>query len=509
MTGAFEEINNITRVDGLFIADRDDIITYNIVGKGERSFVNIDISSRDYVQRTRESSSSVISEGYRGIDGILRIAITYPIVNRDTNQYIGLVGVQMPAVEFFRRYGNVYDIESQYLAVLDRGSIQLAHPVESFIGTPFFGNLTQEATGNNSILNNLIQTVMSGQAGSAIYEFRNQERLNTGYPISMGARPEYFIFMITPTEEIYAHISDVLFAERLKMLSLIIGAAAAIFVLIIFLVKWNGILNSQVKRRTKELEESNDQLKYHDKLKEEFVNTAAHELRTPIQPILGVSELLTSEASDPKLLRSLDIITRNAKRLQRLADDVLDVSRIESESLVLRKQRINLNDLLDSIVQEYRDRIGKQNYNKMGENTVESSVRPVDIDISYRHPQVEVWISADKVRLVQVITNLLDNSMKFIQSTRKIERKKPDQISIVSVIKDNRVEVSVSDTGPGIDPEVAPRLFTKFASKSFSGTGLGLFLSKKIIEAHGGTISARNNDSGIGAIFAFSFPIAE
>jgi signal transduction histidine kinase len=145
----------------------------------------------------------------------------------------------------------------------------------------------------------------------------------------------------------------------------------------------------------------------------------------------------------------------------------------------------------------------------MGENTVESSVRPVDIDISYRHPQVEVWISADKVRLVQVITNLLDNSMKFIQSTRKIERKKPDQISIVSVIKDNRVEVSVSDTGPGIDPEVAPRLFTKFASKSFSGTGLGLFLSKKIIEAHGGTISARNNDSGIGAIFAFSFPIAE
>ena len=158
-----------------------------------------------------------------------RIAVTYPIINRDTNQYIGLVGAQIPAVDFFRRYGNVYDIESQYLAVLDNHSVQLVHPMESFIGTPFFGNHTQEATGHNTVLNNLIQTVMTGKPSSAIYEFKNSERLNTGYPIFFQNIPKYFNFIITPTKEIYAQVNDVLFAERLKTLSLLIGASAGDF----------------------------------------------------------------------------------------------------------------------------------------------------------------------------------------------------------------------------------------------------------------------------------------
>ncbi|MGH9952960.1 MAG: cache domain-containing protein, partial [Nitrososphaeraceae archaeon] len=219
MMERFEQISNIATVDDLFIADENDVITSDIVGKGRRSFVNIDISFRDYVPETRERSSPVFSDGFEGIDGIFRIALTYPIINRDDNRYIGMVGAQIPAVEFFQRYGNVYDIESQYLSVLDSHSVQLVHPVDTFIGTPFFGNVTQEATGNNSILNNLIQSVMSGEPGSAIYEFSNGERLTTGYPILIYGRPEYFNFIITPAEKIFAQVNDVLFAERIKMLS--------------------------------------------------------------------------------------------------------------------------------------------------------------------------------------------------------------------------------------------------------------------------------------------------
>lgn len=514
MMEGYQQINEIAEIDGLFVVGEDGIITHNIVEKGAMSLVDMDISSRDYVNETKETSSPVFSAGFEDIDDVLRIALTHPIINRDNNQYVGLVGAQMPAVEFFRRYGNVYDIESQYLAVLDNHSVQLVHPVPSFIGSPFFGNITQEATGYNSDLNALIETVMSGQTDSAVYEFRNGERLTTGSPIILEDKPKYFNFIITPTQEIYAQIDDVLFDERLKMLSLVAGAVAAIIVLIIFLIKWNSILNNQVKLRTRELEESNKLLKNHDKLQEEFVNNAAHELRTPIQPILGISELLGSQTTDPEQHKLLDIIVRNAKRLQRLAEDILDVSRIESQNLLLKKERFDLNELIKDITEEFRERLEKEKERRESQKGKEGDDR-THIDISFDHKEDVVWITGDKMRLGQVISNLLDNSLKFVKSKpRPIERGSGDNdgyqtVNILSEIKDDGkvVQVSVKDTGPGIDPDVVPRLFSKFTSKSFTGTGLGLYLCKTIIESHGGTISGKNNPDGIGATFSFSLPL--
>src|ERR671919_1875735 len=521
MMERFEQMNNIATVDDLFIADENDVITFDIVGEGRRSYVNIDISFRDYVPETRESSTPVFSDGFEGIDGIFRIALTYPIINRDDNRYIGMVGAQIPAAEFFPRYGNVYDIESQYLSVLDSHSVQLVHPVDTFIGTPFFGNVTQEATGYNSILNNLIQSVMSGEPGSAIYEFSNGERLTTGYPILIHGRPEYFNFIITPAEKIFAQINDVLFAERIKMLSLVGGATAAIIILIIFLIKWNSILNDRVKRRTDELEESNKQLKYHDKLQEEFVNTAAHELRTPIQPILGLTEHLSSRISDPKQRHLLDVIFRNAKRLQRLSQNILDVSKIEGEKLILHKERFDINDLINNIVQEYRARMIRRNED--GENNKKEGMQTDEeapqIQISFDHKQDVIYVYADKELLYQVIANLLDNSLKFMKSNRGRGggegEKKEDHynktnkvLTVLSEKKDDdKVQVSIKDTGPGIDPQVLPRLFSRFASGSHSGTGLGLYICKKIVESHGGSISGQNNSDGIGATFSFTLPL--
>jgi signal transduction histidine kinase len=492
MLESFDQINNITKVDGLFITDSDDVITYNVVGEGQRSFVNIDISFRDYVQETKNNLRPVFSDGFEGIDGIYRIALTFPIINRENGRYIGMVGVEIPTIDFFARYGNVYDIESQYIAALDRNSVQLIHPVKSFIGTPFFGNHTQEVTGHNKILNNLIQTVMSGKPDSAIYEFMNGQRLITGYPILPQGNPEYFLFIITPTANIYTQVNDVLFTERLKMSSLFTGATAAIVVLMVFLIKWNSTLNNQVKRRTRELQESNQQLKNNDKLQKEFINTAAHELRTPIQPILGLSAFLSSQTKDREQRKLLDIITRNANRLQRLAEDILDVSRIESNNLPLKKEQLDINDLIQSIVQDYRSRIEREN-NKSSH-----------IDISFEHKEDVILVDADKLRLGQVISNLLDNSVKFTESRRGGGRK---FISIVSEKKDDLVIVNIKDTGTGIDPEIIPRLFSRFASKSFSGTGLGLFICKNIVESQGGTISGQNNPDGIGATFSFSIPL--
>src|ERR687889_566934 len=501
MQEKYSQANTLTTVDGLFIADKDDIITSNIVSKGQRSFINIDISFRDYVKETRTTLTPTFSNGFEGIDGKYRIAMTYPIINRETGEYVGLVGAEIPTIPFFEYYGNIYDVKSQYLAVLDRNSVQLIHPVKSFIGTPFFGSHTQETTGHNTILNNIIQTVLSGKQDFDIYEFKNGERLNTGTPIFVEGKPIYFIFVITPTSTIYSQINDVISVQRLQTFSLLAGITTAVVILIVFLIKWNSSLGREVKRRTKELDESNkklvltnkrlesanEQLKVHDKMQNEFINIAAHELRTPIQPILSITEVLRHKIKDNEQLTLIDVISRNAKRLRRLTEDILDVTRIESKSLKLHKEQFNLNDVIVNTIDDIK--INRYFNNKKN-----------DIKILYDSDK-DIFVKADKERLSQVIFNLLSNAIKFTSG-------EGGNISIISEKKDNQLIVSIKDTGSGIDPDILPRLFSKFVTKSFEGTGLGLFISKSIIEAHGGKIWAGNNSNGKGATFSFILPAA-
>jgi len=231
-----------------------------------------------------------------------------------------------------------------------------------------------------------------------------------------------------------------------------------------------------------------EQLKSHDKMKQEFMDIAAHELRTPIQPILGLAQVLKDQISDSTQTKYLDVILRNAKRLQKLQEEMLDVARIESGSLKIYKESFNLNELIFNVLQDFRTQL----YND------------TRIKLNYRSDG-DVWIVADRDRISQVISNLLANAVKFtkaggivIQLRKRKGKKMADS---------NQVIVSIKDEGPGIDPSVMPRLFTKFASKSEKGTGLGLFISKSIIEAYDGKIWAENNVDGKGATFAFTLPI--
>jgi two-component system, OmpR family, sensor histidine kinase VicK len=228
-----------------------------------------------------------------------------------------------------------------------------------------------------------------------------------------------------------------------------------------------------------------ERLKEIQKMKDEFINVAAHELRTPIQPILGLSEVLHIKIKDTEQRQLLNIITRNAKRLQRLTDDILDVTKIESQSLKLNKERFNLNELIPNIIDGYRNYIEKDN---------------VQIKLLYEpNNKDNIFVEADRGRTIQVISNLIGNAIKFT---------KEGTISVITEEKDNQVVVSLKDTGTGIDPEILPQLFSKFVTKSFQGTGLGLFISKSIVEAHGGRIWAENNSDNRGATFSFSLPIS-
>src|SRR5215469_1891077 len=258
----------------------------------------------------------------------------------------------------------------------------------------------------------------------------------------------------------------------------------------IFEKLWNQIeLYQQVK-------EANERLKLHDKMQQEFINAAAHELRTPIQPILSTVGLLSSTnqavITREELKDSISMINRNATRLKQLSQDILDVTKIESQSLNLKKEVCDLNEIVRNSIEEYK------------RNQV---IRPnANIEIKYTSYVDKVFVQVDRSRIAQVISNLLSNAFKFTKEGSIIVNIELDQ-------RISRATVSVKDSGKGIDPEIVPRLFEKFASKSFQGTGLGLFISRSIVEAHGGRIWAVNNnkvvDGQMGATFYFTLPIVK
>ena len=254
-------------------------------------------------------------------------------------------------------------------------------------------------------------------------------------------------------------------------------------------------LYQQLKESNKQLELAYEQLKISDKMQSEFISAAAHELRTPIQPIISSVGIIRSRMGNMKvqgLDHSLDMITRNAERLSQLSSDILDVTKIESNSFELEKEQLNLNEVLLNTVEKYKKQITKAN---------------IDIQLLFEPHEEVILIEADRDRIIQVISNLLNNAIKFTRREGgivmvEVQKKDYDEETRTSAV------VSVKDTGSGIDPDIMPRLFEKFASKSFQGTGLGLFISKKIIEAHGGKIWGQNNVSDDkGATFYFTLPI--
>ena len=233
-----------------------------------------------------------------------------------------------------------------------------------------------------------------------------------------------------------------------------------------------------------------EQLKAHGKMQKEFINIASHEMKTPTQAIVGYSDLIQKHPE--KREEMIQAISRNALRLQRLTNDILDVTRIDSRTLNLHKEQFNIGDLIARVVEDYRSQIEKENQNvKLSYNFKQDTDDPL-------------LIEADRDRITQVISNLLSNAIKFTSKKGEAE-----VISVSAERKNSNQEeviVSIKDTGEGINSEILPRLFTKFATRSFSGTGLGLYISKSIVESHGGKMWAENNPDGKGANFTFTLP---
>jgi signal transduction histidine kinase len=242
-------------------------------------------------------------------------------------------------------------------------------------------------------------------------------------------------------------------------------------------------LYASLAQANKGLKDAYEKLKLHDTMEQEFINLAAHELRTPAQAIIGYSEML--KVCPDKREQYDEAISRNAARLYSLVTDMLDVARIESQTLKLDMSHFDLNQKIANVITDIKQQMGADTNKK--------------VRIKFE-PKDSIKFTGDKTRIFQVFSNLLNNALKFTDSGTIIINAQENHETHEAII-------TIKDSGTGIDPEIMSTMFSKFITKSKKGVGLGLYIAKNIVEAHGGKIDAYNNVNEKGATFIVTLPL--
>ena len=480
-----------------------------------QKYKGTDLSYRPYFTIPKVTHTAYYSSVIESNDKVPRLYISYPVINTtgtSTSTSNGIVtGVVVTSIRL-QTLGNFLSNQlfpqfNSTIGLLDRNGIILyASNAQQYVGEYIFGDKFQSVLTTSlhppeskNLLNNLMKNSLQGYTGSGDVLINGKMNTIAYQPVLVNGKN--FLFLYISAQHNLANDVTALIDQQRYFTILVVAIIAAVAIIISFLVfSWNKRLNTIVNTRTSELKTSNDslaesnkrlalaneQLKVHDKMQQEFINIASHEMKTPTQAILGYSKLIQRHPDRREAM--LEAIARNASRLQRLTNDILDVTRIETQSLKLNLERVNLNQLILDVIEDQINQIEKTNK---------------DIRISHEPQDQTIEVEADRNRLTQVISNLLSNAIKFT---------KKGTIRVTEEVKDGKALVSIKDTGQGIAPEIFPRLFSKFAAKSETGTGLGLFISKSIVEAHGGKIWAEensNSDGKKGAVFTFSIPVSK
>jgi len=455
-----------------------------------------DRSDRPYFIEPRDTHSPFFTTLRDSVDGIPRIYIGYPVM-AGPDTFDGVVVASFNLKSLGNSLNEQLPPNTQgAVSLMDRDGTILYTQNDALLGKNYFSDEVQNLlftkylpADQKDAFNSIVRDSIDGNSGVGEYSSSNVPLMLAYSPvmfdIGTGSQRAMSVHLTLPK----AFASDIaLLIEQQRNLSTIvpgvIGAVAMAIALIV--IRVNSLLERTVKERTAKLEAAKEKLESHDRAQQEFINIAAHELRTPIQPLIGMAEMLEEqfkkEGKDEIVVHKaeVDMITRNAKRLLNLSSDILEVSRIESKTMTLTKEPIDLNKKIEGIIDDMR-------------------VAMDDKQVRLRFESVSnsVMIDGDRERIFEVLSNLLTNAIKFTDE---------GEIVVKLEEKDGQAVVQVRDTGSGIAPEVYPKLFTKFTTKSDRGTGLGLFITKNIVEAHGGRISGENNSDGRGACFTFMLP---
>ncbi len=473
----------------------------NISQSDHQKYKGTDLSYRPYFSVPRDTHTAYYSSLIESNDKIPRLYISYPVINNTEKGspgiFTGVVVASMraTALETLLQHQLVPQFNST-VGLLEGKGMVIYSSTPSFIGKDVFGNYIQFAFSSSlssedkSSLNNLIKDSLHGNKGSDDIALQGKMNTISYEPVNINGKYFLTLYVIAP----HNLASDVggLINQQKNFSVIIIIVIAAVAIGSAFLVLlWNKRLKFTVDKRTAELKAANEQLKVHDKMQNEFINIASHEIKTPTQILLSYSELL--QRHPEKMEQISEAIFRNAQRLQKLTNDILDVTKIESQTLKLNKEQFSLTDTISIVLEDFK-------------NSIQNEGR--DIKLIYK-PGESLAVEADKGMITQVLYNILSNAIKFCKKTGgKIYVTTTVQKMQNSKDSDKKAIVSVKDDGTGIDPTIIPRLFTKFATKSETGSGLGLFISRGIVEAHGGRIGAQNNSDGVGATFYFMLPMS-
>ena len=442
-------------------------------------------------------------------DGQSGILIIYPIIdtqnrtidnNKTNEEFRGAIitGISSDTlIQFLENQKSPMSSANRSL-VDSKGTMiltEIPELVDANIFDKKFNTLTERSVADNNRVKNMIDVIRV-----AILN-RNTGTTNVvsdGRDLTMSYSPvisngiHYFTIILTLPHTLASSLDDLVVQQRnfaVAAMLIIILSSLGIFFVITY---WNKGLRKVVYIQTKELQETTEKLTYHDKLQKEFIDIAAHEFRTPIQSVLGYSEMI--HANLKNFDQYFDKIIRNARRLEKLTEDILDVSRIEGKNLQLFKSNFDLNRTVEQVIEDHQKEALKRGVK-------------IIFDLKKKIPTI---IYADEARLQQVIDNLLSNAINFTKNgtiTVTVYKAQVDTITDNEEHDKESIVVEIKDTGSGINPEMLPRLFEKFATRSESGTGLGLYISKNIVESHGGKIWAYNNKDGKGATFTFTLPI--
>ena len=353
------ELKYLYAVDSVFIINEKSILVNVNKDSNFGRFIGLDLSSREYVREVTQTRTPVFSNWYVGADGNSRITAIHPIINTDTGKMVGAVGASVIANPFFSTYGNIYDFNSsQYINVLDRNAIFAASPNPAIVGLSFYDKKVQrEFVKNDPIVNEFYGKVLSGKASDVVFDVGFGERLTSGQPILVNGNPTYFIVVGIPISLIYSDIDALLASQNSLNYIQWIGLLVAVGLILLFLLRLNIHLDKEVSKRTRELAsansqliKANEQLKRQENIQKEFINIAAHELRTPITPILVALHLKQQvKAVDGTTQTVLaegqaEMIERNAKRLEKLANDILTITRSEGKGMDLNKEQVDTNE---------------------------------------------------------------------------------------------------------------------------------------------------------------------
>jgi signal transduction histidine kinase len=566
-----------------------------------QKYKGTDLSFRPYFSVPKATHEPYYSSVITSVDRVPRIFISVPVMGSPDDQssgrasnntnivhntttsgaqtqrtvFKGIVysGIRLDTVGELLKDQLIPEFQSSVF-LLDRNGTILYFPNETYIGQNVFSDEIQSAIYPSMIpleskdkFNDILKGSLEGKQGSEDIEIGSQLNTVSYQPVVVGIdqisgsdKTNYFMTLFIASPHLLTSNVNSLIDQQKNFSIVMVAVISALSLGIAFLViTWNKRLKNTVNAKTLELKNANEQLKAHGRMQKEFINVAAHELRTPTQAVLGYSEILKLQSKkESRTDEAIDAIYRNATRLQRLANHILDVTRIESQTLKLNKQKFDLDEVLSYVVADFKNEIRKDNS---------------EVNIYYEPAQeltTGLTIEADRERVIQVISNLISNAIKFTQQgtisvsakvltghqaigpeeekkygtsqeleklngSHPLERKEDKKYGFVDaaggktelketvLINEGRthrnwVLISIKDTGSGIDPEIVSKLFSKFTTKSPKGTGLGLYICKNIVEAHGGKIWAENNShlngivngneiTGTGATFYFTLPI--